>query len=234
MDALDSVFVPYRDMFIPASKPAGSKWKWLGLMIVLGLSALAAFVWMRKTNVSWIGTAKAATNELWNPLPAASKALSTFAIPSLVSQGPPLAAVPKTISLIRGGSQSEVKPANIQELAKSVGLAVRDTLLTFPQLNAVTVAGIVQHTVRTVLGDAAPKTETRTQERTVVETRTQERSIVVSPPTGGKVSLVGKTFPIVDTEVLQEEAGSKQKKINADSDPAILKMMRERGLDKKE
>jgi hypothetical protein len=47
------------------------------------------------------------------------------------------------------------------------------------------------------------------------------------------MSVRGLPVPFVDEDEEAQEAGSKQKKINAESDPAILRLMKERGLDAK-
>lgn len=232
MDVLDNVFVPYRDLLMPIPKstaPSVSKWRWIWLVAVLVLAAMAVGVWAKRQHVT-LGSITKAT-ELWSPAPAVSKALVAPVLP--VAALPTLASIPQTISLIRGGSQSSMPAQTPQELAKQVGLAVRDTLLTFPQLSAMTVASIVQTTVKTILGQGTQERVSKVEEVPRALAQKVEETPKARAPTGGVLDLRGKLFPVVEEDIVQEEAGSKQKKINADSDPAVLKMMKERGLDAK-
>jgi hypothetical protein len=142
-----------------------------------------------------------------------------------VAKGPPLASIPQSISLIRGGSSDAAMPSSPHELAKQVGLAVKQTLLTFPSLTPEIVASIVQHTVRTILGTRSPAPARLAAP--------PEAPRPTPPPRGGRMSVRGLPVPFVDEDEEAQEAGSKQKKINAESDPAILRLMKERGLETK-
>lgn len=226
MDALDSVFVPYRDVLAPKPvAPSVSKWRWLwvGVVFVLVILALWMLTRSKPAALQWISNAT--IDSAWSAPSATQKAI----VPS-VAPAPPLASIPKSISLIRGGASDAVAPSSPQELAKQVGLAVKQTLLTFPSLTPEIVASIVQHTVRSILTAARPETK-------VLQQQAQPQQVRVEPPRvqvakGGRISVRGLPIPVVDEDDAEvQEAGSKQKKINADSDPAVLRLMKERGLD---
>lgn len=243
MDALESVFVPYRDVLSPkpsVPRPSSWRWVWIGVIVVL----VGAGLWMAGRNkpsaLQWMSD-----NNVWSPQGVVQKALvpnldvPTKAMTNAV--GPPLASIPKSIALIRGGAVGPVNASTPQDLAKQVGLAVKQTLLTFPSLSPEIVASIVQHTVRTIL--ATPRAQASTPRGVTqgsnvppapVEVMQPRPTTRVAPrPTGGRVQLQGLAIPMVDDddEIAPQEGGSKQKKINAESDPAVLRLMKERGIE---
>jgi len=229
MDALESVFVPYRDVLAPKPAPsAPSTWRWLTLAVVALL--VGAAVWMmtmrsKPSPLQWISEAG---QTAWSPQAAVQKAVVA---PTSTALGPPLASIPKSISLIRGGaSDASTAPTTPHELAKQVGLAVKQTLLTFPSLTPEIVASIVQHTVRSILDTSRPKAAPAQPPKSTPPEPAPE----VPQARGGRMSVRGLPVPFVDEDDSEaQEAGSKQKKINADSDPAVLRLMKERGLDVK-
>jgi hypothetical protein len=233
MDALESVFVPYRDVLAPkvvAPTPSKWRWFWVAVVAVLGVMALWMLTRSKPSALKWISNAT--IDSAWSAPAATQKAIL---VPH-ASHGPSLASIPQSISLIRGGASDAVAPSTPQELAKQVGLAVKQTLLTFPSLTPEIVASIVQHTVRSIL--AAGRIERTKDQETTKEQASLEPPRAQAPqgskPQGGRVSVRGLPVPVVDeADAEAQEAGSKQKKINADSDPAVLRLMKERGLDVK-
>ena len=236
MDALESVFVPYRDVLAPkpaAPRPSSWRWLWIGVLVILVGVGLWAASRNKTSSLQWM------SDTAWSPQAAMQKAVAPVKmsdIPLKSSAGPSLASIPKSIALIRGGSATAAANASTpQELAKQVGLAVKDTLLTFPTLSPEIVASIVQHTVRTILAspraDAAP---VQAKPTSVPEAPRPRQAPPPPKPLGGRVQLQGLAIPTVDDDdVAPQEGGSKQKKINADSDPAVLRLMKERGMEVK-
>lgn len=250
MDALESVFVPYRDVLLPQQphtpKPSSWRWLWLGLVAILGV----ALAWVIFKGKGGFWTPSAVVQKAFLDPPAVLA--SSFEPPSapvtapvVVTsfKAPSFASVPQSISLIRGGAAPTDLAKSPTDLAKQVGLAVKATLLTFPNLTPDMVASIVQHTVRTILGEKTPKPVSAPAVQPSVTAPPVHKpdvpvsdTVVSSTPTapsGGRVPLHGKPIPIVVEDEESQEGGSKQKKINAESDPAVLRLMKERGLELK-
>lgn len=245
MDALESVFVPYRDVLAPkapVARPSASPWRWLwiGVMLVIvGVGLWMASRGKGSPSLQWMSD-----NSVWSPQAAVqkavlpSKAVDFSAQAATAAAGPSLASIPKSIALIRGGS-GPATASTPQELAKQVGLAVKQTLLTFPTLSPEIVASVVQHTVRSIL--AAPRDSEAAPAKAAPVTRLVPVAKAPAPqppparPTGGRVQLQGLAIPTVDDDDMSpQEGGSKQKKINADTDPAIMRLMKERGIEVKD
>lgn len=131
--------------------------------------------------------------------------------------------VPSTIDLIRGGAQQSAETLSGTELAKQVGLSVKETLVQFKQLSAPTVGGIVAYAVKAVL---ATQTETTPPEsvpqQAVRPTETRRAS------SGGRISIRGEKIPVEDPDDFQQTDSKPEKKINADSNPALLERAKQR------
>jgi hypothetical protein len=226
MDSLETMFVPYKDLLTPKQdipKPKSS-WLWIILVVAVG-SVVAYFLFMQPST----------KKPLYNLLQSVKEETPVIDLKSIsnVVATPPLKDIPKTINLIRGG-QKEVY-SSPTEFARQVGTAVKETLVTFPQMNAPLVASIVQCAIKSVLGSQKeekkdPKPEAAVQFSIPVPAIDNSPTV----PKEGKFSVAHLPLPIVDDEEVESDAGKKQTKINADSNPYVLKMMKERGFDKKE
>lgn len=221
MDSLDSMFVPYKDILYPKPEPVKPKSSWLWVFLVVGIGSLIAYLLFFKDS----------RKPLYNFLPVSKADLPVIdlkSIPNIVPT-PPLKDIPKTINLIRGG-QKEVY-SSPTEFARQVGTAVKETLVTFPQMNPPLLASIVQCAVKSVLSS---QKESETQQQEVIKTVAQPmKEVTFAPPKKeGKISVISLPLPIVDEEEIESDAGKKQTKINAESNPYVIQMMKERGLDK--
>jgi hypothetical protein len=233
MDSLDSMFVPYKDLLYPKSEVAKPKTSWLWIIVVIAIGSLAAYFLFFKDS----------KKPLYNLLPMTASettpVIDLKSIPNIVSS-PPLKDIPKTINLIRGG-QKEVY-ASPTEFARQVGTAIKETLVTFPQMNAPLLTSIVQCAVKSVL--ASQKETVESKENVIVKKESEApatKSITntnISPPDSppkkkeGKLSIANLPTPIIDEEEVESDAGKKQTKINAESNPYVIQMMKQRGLDK--
>lgn len=248
MDSLDNMFVPYKDVLYPpsttSSKGNFSKTLfWIaGLLVVVALGYL--YFSKGKSNFPTL---------LQENLPLLSKSsipILPTVTPSLKAPiaapiAPPLKDIPKTISLIRGG-QKEVY-SSPTELARNVGTAVKETLLTFPQMNAPLVANVVQCAIKSVLDSQKPNVVQQLPPNNQQVPLNNQPPPNNQPPANvaqqvpqspvireGKISLVNLPIPFIDEEEVTNESGKKQGKINAESNPYVIQMMKERGFDKKE
>lgn len=246
MDALDNMFVPYRDVLAPqAPKTDRSKWIWIGLLVLVTGIALFLFSSMKHTaKDTWVPPAAELPTVAANPIVSAAATPASLATavasastapasaPLAIAKLPVFQSIPQKIDLIRGGGAKAVKSETPQELARNVALAVKETLMTFPDMNAPTVAAIVECAIKTIL---KPQSQTQTMQVPVTAQMQQPTQPPRAPPPkpqGGIVDLRGKEIPFIDEEEITS-SGAKQSKINADSDPNVLKRLRERGLDKR-
>jgi hypothetical protein len=222
MDSLDSMFVPYKDLLYPKSEVVKPKTSWLWIVVVIAIGSLAAYFLFFKDS----------KKPLYNFLPMTTTetpVIDLKSIPNIVPN-PPLKEIPKTINLIRGG-QKEVY-SSPTEFARQVGTAVKETLTTFPQMNAPLLTSIVQCAVKSVL--ASQKDTSPQKETTILKNEPEVVTATVSSPVKreGKLSIANLPIPIVDEEEVESDAGKKQTKINAESNPYVIQMMKQRGLDK--
>ena len=226
MDAMDEMFVPYKEMFEspvkkiskspPLQKDSSSKtWIWiaLGVFLILGL-----FVFFRKYIF---------------------QAANVEEVPEK-----PLVSSPQPLQLSSVSKPSEiVEYENLHLLAKGVGGKLRDMLLKHKQIPALQVAEIVSNTVRILLGE--------NEKPQVVEQKAVHQSMHQSMHQALNPALLQKVVeqPIVKEQRLPEPRldGPKVKppemkdvpeeveeprrgKINAETDPTLLKLLKERGM----
>jgi hypothetical protein len=107
------------------------------------------------------------------------------------------------------------------ELAKEVGAAFKATLLQY-QVRPEATAAIITHAVKTLLQQDAPPQQA--QARAPQQAFNSE---------GGMLSLRGKSLPVShaqEEDVAPVEAGTKEGKINAETNPKLIAYMKSRGL----
>jgi hypothetical protein len=208
MDAMDEMFVPYKEMFEPpAPKPLivtrAPTFNWLWLVPIVFIIALIA--------------AYAYRQSIKEPL-----SLGT-------SINLPLASVPPQI-IVTTEKTAPVKPQEFsspQELAKGVGAQLRDVLLTHKQVPALSVAGIVSHAVRTLLGEDERAVE---QPQAAAQSAQPVAHPVAQPVAQAVAQPILKKEALVLDDLDPEPEPPKRGKINADTDPGLLKLLKERGL----
>ena len=201
MDAMDEMFVPYKEMFEAASpspkplivtRPPSNSWIMWVMPIVFILALLAVYAYRKSSKEESI------------------KSLGT-------SINLPHAAVPPQITVSTAPVQQKPKEfSSPQDLAKGVGAQLRDVLLTHKQVPSLAVAGIVSHAVRTLLGEDERAVDTP------VEMPAESHAQSVREP---------KIEPVQPTQEVEEEPERpKRGKINAETDPGLLQLLKERGL----
>jgi hypothetical protein len=131
---------------------------------------------------------------------------------------------------------AEPLPKTPQDLARVAGMAIKDVLLKYHVKPEKTTA-IVTHAVKTLLQSEsqarfAPLTREEPEApvaRIAQAPRTVQR--VVDPKLGGKLSLHGLELPMEQEDVVESmAAGTKDSKMNAETNPALLAYMKSRGL----
>jgi len=206
MEAMDEMFIPYKDMFEPPTrsihvhaKPQKSwKFDWkiiLAILIVVGIGVALKIV-IKPSELRREPEQPRVEHIIRQEVKPQVK------VP-LVSTAPLVSTVPKVIEF-----------KNPQDLARGVGTELRDVLLKHKQIPSLAVAGIVSNAVRTLLGE---------EERP--EPLKEEPKVELQ-----KVEV--KIEPKIDTEPKEreEQEPPKKGKINADTDPALLKLLRDRGM----
>lgn len=122
--------------------------------------------------------------------------------------GVPFKNIPQQIPILRGGGTKE-------ELARSIGSSVKDVLTKYePNVTASDVFDIVHFTVKTVM-----KNEKIEIHKNDIQTPNANRKTKI-------ISTVGLELPIKEESEESEPAGEKRNKINAESDPKIIEMMK--------
>lgn len=212
MDAMDEMFVPYKEMFeSPIKKvvrqsvpePLTESYRWIWIILGIFLLVLLLFLFYRRFGES---RDKVDREERVEPI--------------------------QLPQVIKPEVKEQVNYENSQLLAKGVGSKVRDLLLKHKQIPALQVAEIVSTSVRILLGEnerasvAAPISVVPLSviPQPVQQDTPEEKRLPEPRKDGPKV----KPPEIVEEEEPKEEL--KRGKINAETDPALLKLLKERGL----
>ena len=216
---MDEMFVPYKEMFeSPIKKvvrqsvpePLTESYRWIWILLGIFLLVLLLFLFYRRFGESRDKVDREEREERVEPIQ----------LPQVIKP-----------EVKKEEIKEQVDYENSQLLAKGVGSKVRDLLLRHKQIPALQVAEIVSTSVRILLGEneRAPVTAPISVVPLSVVPRpvqqdTQEKRLPEPRKDGPKV----KPPEIVEEEEPKEEP--KRGKINAETDPALLKLLKERGL----
>ena len=215
----------------PSLKPSMEwNWKWVvGAGVVVLLLLALFFTRVNKTNGKPV---------------AQKEVVESFQLPKVLPRFGDLQEVavlePKAVPAAPKPQMHQVQEAQVtipsdpSMLAKQVGLDLKQLLFRY-KIPASKVATIVSHTVKELLTEDKNTTTAPILQRAlpVMQPKAVGSPSVESPIAPlGVMSLVGKQLPIARREYEQESgsAGSKDGKLNAETDPRILNMMKSRGL----
>lgn len=245
MEAMDEMFIPYKDMFEPPTRSIHvhdptpkSSWKldWKLVLVVLivigigfGIRVLFSTPEPRKpaTRAQVHPTAQVQTAQVVPQVPTQVPAVPKVSLPIALqpvkqSVAPLVSAVPTVIEF-----------KNPQELARGVGTELRDVLLKHKQIPSLAVAGIVSNAVRTLLGEderpEEPKSEVLQPKEELKEDPKREEPKEEPKREEPKREEPKRKEPKLD-DLDDEPEPPKRGKINADTDPSLLKLLKERGL----
>lgn len=251
---MDEMFVPYKEMFESPVKKATksipvivekesffkSKWIWIALVLLI-LILLAALVLRR------IQTEEEVPYQVVPPTTEITKTIEIikpakqevkFELKPEIKPEPKNPEAKPVAVEVKSEVKTEVKPEvkpeakpkpeildyeTPQLLAKGVGLKLRDLLLKHKQIPPLQVAEIVSATVRVLLGENERVAPAVVAVTPAAEVKLPEQRLPEPRKDGPKVKA-----PEIQDEPEPEEP--KRGKINADTDPALLRLLKERGM----
>lgn len=214
------MFIPYKDMFEPPTKSIHvhnpvprTSWKfdWKILLIILvviglGLAAKVAFSKPRETSRDIV------PRETSRDMPREIRVVRE--VPQVPKEVTRQVQVKQSVAPLVTSVPAVIEFKTPQDLARGVGTELRDVLLKHKQIPSLAVAGIVSNAVRTLLGEDERPEPPEPKPESIPEPK--EREPKPEPPKA----------PEDEPEVDPPKRG----KINADTDPALLKLLKERGL----
>ena len=230
MESMDEMFVPYKSTLeIPAAipqpaltpAPQGSA-LWIGIAIVFVFLIIAAYFFMGNARTAQEKSAELAydseiVKNSPQPPPQNQKLIgSATSLPATIDFSQPAKLNTETMSK--------------EELAKFVGTEIKNLLVLYSGVSSLQTASIVSHSVRTMLEDFAPVLQPQAVQPQAKEPSMEKldeefisKKVLQPRPQHSHVNLEA------DTEE-EEKDPPKKGKINADTDPSLLLMLKQRGL----
>lgn len=218
MESMDEMFVPYKNTLevlspLPeqvekAPGYAANSSLWIGIALVFVVLIFGAYFFM------------------WNTRTAQEKSIASEPQQnnqkSIGSASPPA-----TIDFLQP-AKLNTETMSKEELAKFVGTEIKNLLVLYSGVSSLQTASIVSHSVRTMLEDFAPVLQPQAVEQrreTGMEKLDEEfisKKVLQPKPQYSQVSF--------DADTEEEKDPPKKGKINADTDPSLLLMLKQRGI----
>lgn len=219
---MDEMFVPYKSTLeIPSTVPDAPQTAlptslsynslWIGIAVLFVVLIFAAYFFM--------GNSRTAQEK---SVSVESKEAETHQ--KSISAATPL---PTTIDFLQP-AKLNTETMSKEELAKFVGTEIKNLLVLYSGVSSLQTASIVSHSVRTMLEDFAPVLQPQAVQKAPdsMEKLDEEfisKKVLQPRPQHSQVNLDA------DTEA-EEKDPPKKGKINADTDPSLLLMLKQRGL----
>jgi hypothetical protein len=229
MESMDEMFVPYKNTLelptqlapnlplesTPSSSFSTYSMMWIGIAVVFLIFILASSYFLASPS-------SAQKKSLGKEEYLSSETVKTQKILSAETT------LPATIDFLEP-AKINTETMSKEELAKFVGTEIKNLLVLYSGVSSLQTASIVSHSVRTMLEDFAPILQPQAVASTLPHKQSSEKldeeyiSKVLQPRP--QTSLVD-----LDAEDEEEKDPPKKGKINADTDPSLLLMLKQRGL----
>jgi hypothetical protein len=228
MESMDEMFVPYKNTLeLPSAEPtpavpfntspASSSFSmmWIGLAVVFVLLIIASSYFLVSSS-----TAQKKSIE--------KEDLHSETVKKTQKVLGSETTLPATINFLEP-AKLNTETMSKEDLAKFIGTEIKNLLVLYSGVSSLQTASIVSHSVRTMLEDFAPVLQP--QAVSSKEQTNQPLEKLDEEHISKKVLQPRPQPSLVDLDADEEEKDPPKKgKINADTDPNLLLMLKQRGL----
>jgi hypothetical protein len=222
MESMDEMFVPYKntlelpsqaDPVLPLESSSSSSMIWIGVAVVFIIILIFASYFITSSTSAQKKSLEI-TNDKSEAVRHNQKVLGSETT------------LPATIDFLEP-AKLNTETMSKEELAKFIGTEIKNLLVLYSGVSSLQTASIVSHSVRTMLEDFAP-----TLQPQAVSSKEHTKQQPTEKLDEEKKVLQPRPQPsLVDLDADEDEKDPPKKgKINADTDPSLLLMLKQRGL----
>jgi len=225
MESMDEMFVPYKntlelpsqgDPVLPLESSSSFSMIWIGVAVVFIIILIFASYFITSSTSAQKKSLEI-TNDKSEAVRHNQKVLGSETT------------LPATIDFLEP-AKLNTETMSKEELAKFIGTEIKNLLVLYSGVSSLQTASIVSHSVRTMLEDFAPTLQPQAVS-SKEHTKQQPTEKLDEEYISKKVLQPRPQTSLVDLDADEDEKDPPKKgKINADTDPSLLLMLKQRGL----